>query len=109
MTWCNRCGYDYGLTSHACGGSGSFPTPSLSVTSIDFTNFQARGGNGAEPTYTQADLEPLIESIAVRVEGLSGFRQKPWGYERAANERGDEVGDFLSRDEVLEAIRSTKL
>ena len=62
-----------------------------------------------EPTFTQAEVEQLIEAIAARIEGVSGFRQKPWGYERAANERGDEVGDFLFRSEVLDAIRSTKI
>ena len=27
MTWCNRCGYDYGLTSHTCGGTGNTSRP----------------------------------------------------------------------------------
>ena len=103
MTWCNRCGYDYGLTAHACGGSGNFPTPSLSVTSMDFTNFQARGGNGSEPQFSlnQAQVEQLIEAIVVRVKGLE-FLSMPTGISYGAKA-------FVGVTEVLEAIRSTKI
>ena len=103
MTWCRRCGYDYGFTSHACGGSGNFPIPSPSVISIDFTNFQARGGNGAEPTFTKAEVEQLIEAIAVGVEGLD---------KRIVNvslpAEYTDNREFISLSEVLEAIRSAK-
>ena len=108
MTWCNRCGYDYGLTSHACGGSGSFPTPSLSVTSIDFTNFHASGGNGSEPQFSlnQAQVEQLIEAIAVKVEGLDKYDED---FENGYPAYKSPDGYWVPYHEVLEAIRSTKI
>ena len=56
-----------------------------------------------EPTYTKADFQQIIEAIAVRVEGLYGFYFQSDGLARF------ESSPLLLRDEVLEAIRSTKI
>jgi len=35
MTWCNTCGYDYGVTSHSCGGGGNIPQPSTRLAGVE--------------------------------------------------------------------------
>ena len=48
-----------------------------------------------EPTFTKAEVEQLIEAIAVKVEGLDGMTMM--------------TGDFIKKNKVLATIRSTKL
>lgn len=62
MTWCTRCGYDYGSISHGCGGSGYFPQPTTSISNITpITQDQE--------TYWRTRLEPEIrEKLAKEIE-----------------------------------------
>ena len=48
------------------------------------------------------EKDQLIAQLREKVEGLAGFRTKPWGEERVDDSK--ESGDFLHRSELLSLL-----